>query len=114
MNENNVELYAEHEFYDHLVALNDWVNEGNKFEDMFGDEEKFWNSDTLVITYDIVNDIIEAMQDCYYVIDEGTMFIDHYGSWYFGDEKPQKIDLTKGKGRIRVCISIAKKSRKKY
>ena len=51
MKEKNIdELYAEQEFYDHLVALYYWVNEGNNFEDMFGNSEKFNSCDYLIIT----------------------------------------------------------------
>lgn len=85
--DNNIdELYAEHEFYDHLVSLYYWVNEGNNFEEMFGDYETFENSDYLIITYDIVNDIIEAINDCAYE------FMQCENDWMFENKKIMIID----------------------
>lgn len=91
MKEKNIdELYAEQEFYDHLVALYYWVNEGNNFEDMFGNSEKFNSCDYLIITYDIVNDIIDAMKDC------TCELMQCENDWLFGNKKIMIISSNYG------------------
>ena len=103
VNENNVDtLYTEHEFYEHLVALYNWVNNGNNFEDMFGTEEEQKDKDHLLITYDIIDDIIDAIKDCCYNFkqyendnyfkNKKVMFIDSSYSLY-KEEEYNKINM---------------------
>ena len=85
--DNNIDnLDAEHEYYDHLACLYNWVKDGNKYEDMFGCYEDYENCDHLLISYDMVNDIIDAINNCYYAFykdeDGKFMFIDRKTSWY--------------------------------
>lgn len=91
MKENNIDkLYSEKEFYDHLIALNDWVNDGKKFEDIFGDAEKELTCNYLIITYDIIEDIMEAIKDCCYHFEQ------YQEDWLFKNEKVMFIDSSIG------------------
>lgn len=100
MEENNcVDITAEHEFYDHLTGLYKWIKDGNMFEDMFGDAEDYENCDYLMITYDYIVNIMDAINNCYYIFyedtDGKTMFIDYENSWYLreDEENISKVDM---------------------
>ena len=88
MKENNADvLYSEHEFYDHLIIIVDFINDGKNFEDVF--EDSTLETDEMLISYDIIDDLIEAMKDCGY---EFVQYNDD--DWLFPNKKVMFIDNT--------------------
>lgn len=94
MLDNNIDsIVAEHEFYSHLAFIYDTIKGGKTIYDAFGDNLD--ESEDYIVSYDIINDLINAIDNCYYVIgtldNKKVMVIDDKNSYYL-DETKTKIE----------------------
>lgn len=90
MLDNNIDsIVAEHEFYSHLASIYDIIKSGKTIYDTFGYDLD--ESEDYIVSYDIINDLINAIDNCYYVIgtldNKKVMVIDDKDSYYLNETK---------------------------
>lgn len=90
MLDNNIDsIVAEHEFYSHLAFIYDTIKGGKTIYDAFGYDLD--ESEDYIVSYDIINDLINAIDNCYYVIgtldNKKVMVIDDKDSYYLNETK---------------------------
>lgn len=75
MKDNQADImYCEHEFYDHLIKLYENVNNGITLEDSFTDEILESTKDYVVAEYNIIPNLINAINDFAYTFKENKFF----------------------------------------